>query len=120
MTSTPQAGAPVKSASLFLIVLTLMIGCAVAAAAAFGIWRHLGTPIAMVDAPGGKLQCLSYTPFRGSQTPFDAALVIPSHQIDEDLNKLKAVTDCVRTYATDQGLDQVLPIAQKLGMKVLM
>jgi glucan 1,3-beta-glucosidase len=80
----------------------------------------VGQPVVLVDAPGGKLQCLSYTPFRGKQTPFDAQLMIPPQQIDEDLHHLKAVTDCVRTYATDQGLDQVLPIAQQLGMKVLM
>lgn len=125
MTSTLQSGPETKSraglrANPLLVALALLLGAALAAGAAFGVWRYLGTPVAMADAPGGKLQCLSYTPFRGAQTPFDASLVIPPQQIDEDLNKLKAVTDCVRTYATDQGLDQVLPIAQKLGMKVLM
>ncbi|MET1026402.1 MAG: hypothetical protein ABWY00_04480, partial [Dongiaceae bacterium] len=120
MTTMPKAGTTALTARPLFIVLALLLGCVVAAAATFGIWQHLGAPVAMADAPGGKLQCLSYTPFRGAQTPFDSALVIPPQQIDEDLNKLKAVTDCVRTYATDQGLDQVLPIAQKLGMKVLM
>ncbi len=120
MTTMPKAGAPATTARPLFIALALLLGCIVAAAATFGIWHRLGAPVAMADAPGGKLQCLSYTPFRGAQTPFDSALVIPPQQIDEDLNKLKAVTDCVRTYATDQGLDQVLPIAQKLGMKVLM
>jgi glucan 1,3-beta-glucosidase len=103
-----------------IILLALLVGLVVAAAGSFLTWRQLGQPVAMVDAPGGKLQCLSYTPFRGKQTPFDAQLMIPPQQIDEDLHRLKAVTDCVRTYATDQGLDQVLPIAQQLGMKVLM
>lgn len=102
------------------LLVALLIGCLVAAAGGFAIFRQLGLPVTMADAPNGKLQCLSYTPFRGKQSPFDSNLVIPPQQIVEDLTKLKAVTDCVRTYATDQGLDQVLPVAQKLGMKVLM
>lgn len=72
------------------------------------------------DAPGNKVACLSYTPFRGDQTPFDQSLVIPPAQIEEDLTQLRTETGCVRTYAVNQGLDQVVPIAQRLGMKVLM
>ncbi|HVI92264.1 MAG TPA: glycoside hydrolase, partial [Dongiaceae bacterium] len=117
-TSSPRAGA---AGSLSVApLLALAVGLVIAAIGSFYLWQHLGRPVAMVDAPNGKLACLSYTPFRGKQSPFDANLMIPAAQIDEDLNRLKAVTDCVRTYATDQGLDQVLPIAQQLGMKVLM
>ncbi|MDY0882198.1 hypothetical protein ACFPL7_21655 [Dongia soli] len=103
-----------------LLLLAILIGCLVAAVASFAVFQQLGMPVTMADAPNGKLQCLSYTPFRGKQSPFDGKLVIPPQQIAEDLNKLKAVTNCVRTYATDQGLDQVLPVARELGMKVLM
>ncbi|NJM92936.1 MAG: hypothetical protein HC861_10265 [Rhodospirillaceae bacterium] len=66
------------------------------------------------------LCCVSYAPFRGEQTPFDPTLVIPRAQIEEDLTHLKTESDCVRIYAVNQGLDQVLPIAETLGMKVLM
>lgn len=116
--SSPRGGGARPSTPV--ILLALLLGISLAAIGSFFIWRQLGQPVAIVDAPDGKLQCLSYTPFRGTQTPFDAQLMIPPQQIDEDLHRLKAVTDCVRTYATDQGLDQVLPIAQQLGMKVLM
>jgi glucan 1,3-beta-glucosidase len=91
---------------------------AIVAITAFWIWR--ATPVLLVDAPGGRFSCVSYTPFRGNQTPFNRSLVIPPQQIEEDLARLKTETDCVRTYAVDQGLDQVVPIAEKLGLKVLL
>nr|BAP28510.1 glycoside hydrolase [uncultured bacterium] len=116
----PEGSRPAGGRRWRAILLAILAGCLVAALASFLIWRQLGMPVAMADAPNGKLQCLSYTPFRGKQSPFDGNLVIPPAQIEEDLNKLKQVTGCVRTYATDQGLDQVLPIARDLGMKVLM
>lgn len=94
------------------------IALAIAGAAAFWLWR--AQPVVLPDAPGNKVACLSYTPFRGDQTPFDQSLVIPPAQIEEDLTQLRTETGCVRTYAVNQGLDQVVPIAERLGMKVLM
>jgi exo-beta-1,3-glucanase (GH17 family) len=91
---------------------------AIVAIAAFWMWR--ATPVVLADAPSGHFACVSYTPFRGNQTPLDRILVIPPQQIEEDLARLKTETDCVRTYAVDQGLDQVVPIAEKLGLKVLL
>jgi exo-beta-1,3-glucanase (GH17 family) len=91
---------------------------AILAIAGFWLWR--AAPVPMPDAPGGRFACVSYAPFRGEQTPFDPTLVIPRAQIEEDLTHLKTESDCVRIYAVNQGLDQVLPIAEKLGMKVLM
>ncbi|MES1151036.1 MAG: glycosyl hydrolase family 17 protein, partial [Dongia sp.] len=44
----------------------------------------------------------------------------PKAQIAEDLKQLQPTTNCVRTYAVDQGLDQVVPIAAGLGMQVLL
>jgi len=101
-------------------VFGALAGIALAVAGAIAFWCWQARPIALPDAPGGKIACLSYTPFRGDQTPFDQGLVIPPAQIEEDLRQLSTETGCVRTYAVNQGLDQVLPIAEKLGMKVLM
>ncbi len=70
-------------------------------------------------AIGEKLYCLSYAPFRGIQTPFDPTTRIPAAQIEQDLTVLSKLTDCVRVYSADQGLEQVVPIAAKLGLKVL-
>ncbi|WP_374383061.1 hypothetical protein [Dongia sp.] len=88
--------------------------------AVIGLWAFLGRPIDLPPAPEPKLHCVSYTPFRGDQTPYDRSLVIPAAQIAEDLDLLKPITDCVRIYATDQGLDQVVPLAADRGMQVLL
>lgn len=87
-----------------------------------GFWAWLGSPVAMPNSPlhaGEKLWCISYAPFRGAQTPFDPATQIPAAQIEEDLTQLARITDCVRIYSVDQGLEHVAPIAAKLGLKVL-
>jgi exo-beta-1,3-glucanase (GH17 family) len=86
------------------------------------VWAWLGNPIAMPQAPlkaGDKLYCISYAPFRGAQTPFDPSTFIPASQIEEDLGLLARLTDCVRVYSVDDGLEQVPGIAAKFGLKVL-
>jgi exo-beta-1,3-glucanase (GH17 family) len=62
---------------------------------------------------------VSYAPFRGLQTPLDPATMIPAAQIDDDLARLSEITDCVRTYSVDFGLDQIAGIAAKYGLKVM-
>ena len=81
-------------------------------------------PVAMPGlklAQGEKLRCVSYAPFhRPGQTPFDESLMISRQQIEEDLRALSAITDCVRLYSTDKGLDVAPEIARELGLKVLL
>ncbi|WP_338824823.1 beta-(1-6) glucans synthase [Bradyrhizobium septentrionale] len=96
----------------------LLISLAVIAA----VWWWLATPITLVRAPidpAAKLQCVSYTPFRGAQTPLDPTTQIPVEQIEQDLADLAKVTDCVRTYSIENGLDQVPGVAAKVGLKVM-
>src|SRR5512147_1183398 len=100
--------------------LAALAGGVLAIVAITGFWLWRATPVPMPDAPGGRIACVSYTPFRGEQTPFDQSLTIPPQQIEEDLERLKTETDCVRIYAVNQGLDQVVPIAERLGLKVLL
>ncbi|WFU52471.1 beta-(1-6) glucans synthase [Bradyrhizobium pachyrhizi] len=86
------------------------------------VWWWLATPITLVRAPidpAAKLQCVSYTPFRGAQTPLDPTTQIPVEQIEQDLTDLAKVTDCVRTYSIENGLDQVPGVAAKVGLKVM-
>src|SRR5690606_30660831 len=99
-----------------------LVFLAAALAAISGFWSWLGAPVAMPPSPlatGGKLYCVSYAPFRGAQNPFDPAIVVSAEQIEDDLARLSRVTDCVRTYAIDNGLDQIAPLAAKYGLKVM-
>ncbi|MCA6101779.1 glycoside hydrolase family 17 protein [Bradyrhizobium australafricanum] len=96
----------------------LLISLAVIAS----VWWWLATPITLVRAPidpAAKLQCVSYTPFRGAQTPLDPTTQIPVEQIEQDLTDLAKVTDCVRTYSIENGLDHVPGVAAKVGLKVM-
>jgi exo-beta-1,3-glucanase (GH17 family) len=103
--------------------MRLGLAClALSAVAIAGAWAWLGAPVPMPSSPlagGEKLYCVSYAPFRGSQTPFDPATQIPATQIEQDLRLLAPLTDCVRIYSADQGLEHVAPIAARLGLKVL-
>jgi glucan 1,3-beta-glucosidase len=95
---------------------------ALTALAVAAAWTWLGAPVLLMPAQigqAGKLYCVSYTPFRGAQTPLDPSTMIPAWQIDEDLGRLAQVTDCLRTYSVDFGLDQVAGIAAKHGLKVM-
>jgi exo-beta-1,3-glucanase (GH17 family) len=106
--------ANVKSAPLGLLAISLI---AIAA-----VWWWLATPITLQRAPidpNAKLLCVSYAPFRGSQTPLNPATRVSAEQIEQDLTQLVKVTDCVRTYSIDNGLDQVAGIAAKVGLKVM-
>jgi exo-beta-1,3-glucanase (GH17 family) len=99
-----------------------LVCLAAAAAIIVGFWAWLGAPVSMPNAPlspGEKLWCMSYAPFRGSQTPYDPTIKIPAAQIDQDLRQLAKMTGCVRTYSDDQGIEQVPAIAAKYGLKVL-
>lgn len=85
-------------------------------------WAWLGAPVPMPHAPlnpGEKLYCLSYAPFHGEQSPLDPATHVSASQIETDLTQLARLTDCVRTYSTDYGLDQIAGIAARHGLKVI-
>src|SRR5215475_11436407 len=99
------------------LVALFFLTAAAVAVAWWWLGRPLGAPAAAADP--GRIQCISYAPFRGSQSPLIAATHAEAGQIEEDLAKLAHLTGCVRTYATDNGLDQVPAIAQRLGLKVL-
>lgn len=93
------------------------------AAAISAFWWWLGMAVTMPASPldpGEKLYCISYAPFRGQQSPLDLATRIEPWQIDEDLTRLAKITDCIRTYSVDFGLENVPEIAARRGLKVLL
>ena len=85
-------------------------------------WWWLATPITLARAPidpNAKLLCVSYAPFRDTQTPLLLTTHISPEQIAQDLAQLAKITDCVRTYSIENGLDQVPALAAKVGLKVI-
>src|SRR5262245_14489902 len=95
---------------------------AIAAAAIAAAWAWLGATVQMPPSPlaaGEELYCVSYASFRGPQRPPGPDIPIDPRQIDEDLAQLKHITNCVRTYSVDHGLDQIAGIAKRHGIKVL-
>ncbi|HEV2153941.1 beta-(1-6) glucans synthase [Bradyrhizobium sp.] len=85
-------------------------------------WWWLGLPADLVRAPidpNNKLQCISYAPFRNHQTSLSQATQVSREQIAEDLAQLAQISNCVRTYATDLGLDEIPELAAKQGLKVI-
>jgi glucan 1,3-beta-glucosidase len=86
------------------------------------VWWWLATPITLARAPidpNAKLLCVSYAPFRDDQTPLVTTTHIAPEQIADDLAQLAKITDCVRTYSIENGLDQVPALAAKVGLKVI-
>src|SRR6266404_8214666 len=99
-----------------LVLLLISLG-AIAA-----VWWWLATPITLARAPidpNAKLLCVSYAPFRDAQTPLLPTTHIAPEQIAQDLAQLAKISDCVRTYSIENGLDQVPGLAAKVGLKVI-
>lgn len=98
--------------TLLLISLSIIVA----------VWWWLATPVTLPRAPidpAAKLECVSYAPFRGDQNPLDLTLRVSAAQIEEDLAQLAKITNCVRTYSVDNGVDQVAGLAKKAGLKVM-
>jgi glucan 1,3-beta-glucosidase len=101
-----------RSLSLFVLVAS-----AIALA-----WYGLGRPAEMPPSPlspGERLTCISYAPFHGDQAPYTWDLHIPDSQIGADLQRLSALTSCVRTYSAKGAQGQITRLAARQGLKVL-
>jgi exo-beta-1,3-glucanase (GH17 family) len=87
------------------------------------VWWWLATPVMLAHAPidpAAKLDCVSYAPFRNDQTPLNPDLIVRPEQIQEDLIEIAKISQCVRTYSVDNGLDKVPELASRVGLKVLL
>ena len=101
-----------RYALVHLVALALM---------AFWLWRA-NQPQALAEVPPdqARLQCVSYAPYyRPGESPLVPGFRVERERIDADLARLARVTDCVRLYSVDQGLDAVPELAGKHGLKVL-
>lgn len=97
----------------------VVVVLALCAVAALGAWVWQGRAVVLEGPPVKRLPCASYAPFRGAESPFDESFIVSEARIEEDLRALSALTGCVRTYATKNGLDAVPRVAERLGMQVL-
>ncbi len=71
------------------------------------------------DVPSGKLNSLSFAPFREGQGPLDEKFPT-AEQIDADLRLMGETTHSIRTYASAEGSMQIIPsLAQKHGLKMI-
>jgi exo-beta-1,3-glucanase (GH17 family) len=83
----------------------------------------LAKPVTLDRAPidtAAKLDCVSYAPFRGDQTPLNQELIVNPAQIREDLVEIARISKCIRTYSVDNGLDKVPELASQVGLQVLL
>lgn len=105
---------PLSAAGLLVLSLTVI-------AAGWSWIGRLHELPASPEASGEKLPCVSYTPFRGGESPLhpDGATVTPE-EIETDLAHLAVRTRCVRTYSSvGFNLDLIPAIAAKHGLEVL-
>ena len=97
----------------------LLISLSVIAA----VWWSVAKPVTLTRVPidpTAKLDCVSYAPFRDDQTPSTPGLIVSPEQIQQDLVELARISNCVRTYSVDNGLDKVPELASKVGLTVLL
>ena len=100
-----------------LPALLILITVSVAATL---MWGWAGRPVALPDVPGGRLSCVSYSPFSEDELPSDPTAMVPRQRIADDLKLLSHYTNCVRTYSSMHGLAAVPELAAAQGMDVLL
>src|SRR4249919_165989 len=75
----------------------------------------LRTPLALLLSSLGMIAAVWWW----LATPITLTTHIEADQIAQDLAQLAKITDCVRTYSIENGLDQVPGLAAKVGLKVI-
>lgn len=86
------------------------------------IWWWLGRPVPMPSLQGeaSGLPCLSYAPFRGTESPLVGDIQIEPERIAADLAQLATRTRCIRTYGVNHGTHRVPELAKQAGLKVML
>ncbi|MBL8225531.1 MAG: hypothetical protein JNM50_09385 [Chromatiales bacterium] len=102
--------APVWLASLFLATAVL---------ASAGFWWALGGERAVPGgiAAGDRLQCASYTPFRGGDTPL--RFTVDRQRLAQDFALLSPRVGCLRLYSV-RGMELVPEVAGEHGLTLIL
>jgi exo-beta-1,3-glucanase (GH17 family) len=83
----------------------------------FGLLSNLPEAVGE-DVPEGKLNSVSYAPFREDQSPLEE--IFPTaDQIEDDLRLLTNETHTIRTYASGEAMVHIPGLAQKYGLKMI-
>lgn len=83
----------------------------------FFSWLHNRPQDAGSDVSEGKLNSLSYAPFRGGQSPLKNIFPVPE-EIEEDLRLLAEQTRTIRTYASAKAMRPIPRLAGQYGLTV--
>ncbi len=83
----------------------------------FSYFTNLPVDLGM-DVPDGKLNSLSFAPFREGQSPLLLQFPTPG-QIDEDLQLMADKTHTIRTYSSTEGMNVIPELARKHGLKMI-
>lgn len=83
-------------------------------------WQYLGRPVELPDVPGGRFECLSYTPYAPGHDPTNPNDRVPEPIIAADLEALSAITGCLRLYSARGSSETVLQQARARELKVIL
>lgn len=98
--------------------LALLLGLLAAAGVVVAGWWLANRPQAAGPAiAGGKLESVSFAPYREGQSPFTGRFPSAA-EVDQDLGMLAPHVRAVRTYAAIEGNYVVAQLAQKHGLKL--
>ncbi len=111
-----MSAAPVSRPDVPTLAAAFLLSAAISAA----IWWWLGRPADLVDVPGGRLECLSYTVTYPGGSPLDPDFKAPPGMLDANMRTLKPLTDCIRTYSSLGSQGDAVAAAAKAGIKVML
>jgi exo-beta-1,3-glucanase (GH17 family) len=96
-----------------LIPAILLIAAAIAA----GWWWHGRPRDAGPPMPDGRINSVSFAPFRPGQSPL-ADRFPTAAQVEEDIRLIAPSVRAIRTYASIEGQYEVAELAQRHGLRV--
>lgn len=95
-----------------LCALIVLLGCVFA-------WLTNLPQDAGLDVPEGKLNSLSFAPFREGHNPIEGKFPNAA-EVDEDMQLMAKITHGIRTYASGEGTMPLVPeMARKYGLTMI-
>jgi exo-beta-1,3-glucanase (GH17 family) len=100
----------------------LALGVVLGACLGLCVWagqRFWEAPL--MPMPSAILPCVSYAPFRlPAHSPFDPTLRFSKEELQRDLQQIKTISPCLRTYGLDHGMEAIAELARSVGLRLRM